>query len=161
MPIQREITIGKWNYFSYCIFNGVEENKTKIIYKRRKVITRGEGQQKLWKTLRKTGGRQTDIRRVGFGVQQSRLEYTSPVLAYDPARWHGLWQLLQERLLPVLHVPGQNWQELDAKEERKYIKTQRMWGNQSTEALPAPAGVPPAFCPSKSGNCLSQMPCST
>lgn len=60
MPIQREITIGKGNYFSYCIFNGAEENKTKIIYKRGEVIIRGEGQQKLWKTLDQKDRRETN-----------------------------------------------------------------------------------------------------
>jgi len=64
---------------------------------------------------RGTGGRERDVEnRVGFCVQQPRLESARPV--HSPARWHRQWLL-------ALYAPGQNWRELDVKREGNDIKT--------------------------------------
>lgn len=61
---------------------------------------------------------------VAFGVEEPRLEFVSWVLVHGPAQHHGQWKLLQPKLLSVLYIPGQNWQGLDVKRERNYIKTE-------------------------------------
>lgn len=54
------------------------------------------------------GERQICQERVRVGVEQTSLEFASPVLAHGPAQCHRPRQLHQAKLLSALCVPGQN-----------------------------------------------------